>query len=474
MKPQVVGRAGVGVDNVDLKAATEYGCIVVNAPTANTVAAAEHGIALLCALSRNVAQANMTMKAGGWDRSKYVGVSLVDKTLAIMGFGKVGSEVALRARGLGMKVIAHDPYAPEERAKAVGARLVGMDEALETADFFSLHMPLTPSTERMFNKAAFQKMKPSARIINVARGGVIDDEALAWALEEGEIAAAALDVFNEEPPPASNPLIGRDDVILTPHLGASTVEAQEGVAIEVAEAVMTSLKGEICSSSINAPMVPNEVLEELKPYTVLVERLAAFAAGLVEDGVNEVRVAYGTSRPDSLDSRLLRAMAIKGVLESFTTSNINLVNADYTAEQRGMKVVEIKETSSAKGILSKVTISIPSQSKFQGATVGGKIAIQGAVKDGVPFVTKIGEFDVDVALTGPVVLCTQKDQPGMIGAVGNILGGTDVNINHMTVGRTGPQETAVMCIGVDSAVGAEALQAIKSVPAIIEAVELDL
>lgn len=207
---KVVGRAGVGVDNVDLAAATEYGCLVVNAPTANTVAAAEHGIALLCTLSRNVSQADASMKAGKWERNKYVGVSLVDKTLAIMGFGKVGGEVARRARGLGMIVTAYDPYASEEKARAQGVRLVSFDEALQIGDFFSLHMPLTPGTKKMFNDAAFAKMKKGARIINVARGGVIDDDALARALDAGIVASAALDVFEEEPPAfEGHPLIGR-------------------------------------------------------------------------------------------------------------------------------------------------------------------------------------------------------------------------------------------------------------------------
>eukprot|EP01026_Neomeris_dumetosa_P054591 TRINITY_DN4916_c0_g1_i7.p1 TRINITY_DN4916_c0_g1~~TRINITY_DN4916_c0_g1_i7.p1 ORF type:complete len:400 (-),score=71.71 TRINITY_DN4916_c0_g1_i7:981-2108(-) len=235
---RVVGRAGVGVDNVDLAAATEYGCLVVNAPTANTVAAAEHGIALMVAMARNVGSADASMKSGKWERGKFVGTSLVGKTLAIMGFGKVGSEVARRAKGLGMTVIAHDPYASDERAAALQVKLVSFDEALKSGDFFSLHMPLTPGTKNMFDAAAFSKMKPSARIVNVARGGVIDEEALVAALNEGQIAQAALDVFSSEPPEGGqeNPLVSHPKVLCTPHLGASTKEAQEGVAVEVSEA----------------------------------------------------------------------------------------------------------------------------------------------------------------------------------------------------------------------------------------------
>jgi D-3-phosphoglycerate dehydrogenase len=223
---KVVGRAGVGIDNVDLAAATENGVMVVNAPNANTVAAAEHGIALLCALSRNVAQADASVKAGKWERSKFVGVSLVGKILAVMGFGKVGADVARRAKGLGMNVIAHDPYASEEKARALNVRLVTFNEAVQTADFLSLHMPLTPGTRNMFNKEVFARCKKGVRIINVARGGVINENDLLEAVESGQVAQAALDVFSEEPVPAGSPLVGHPKIVCTPHLGASTVEAQ--------------------------------------------------------------------------------------------------------------------------------------------------------------------------------------------------------------------------------------------------------
>ncbi|KAF5745594.1 D-3-phosphoglycerate dehydrogenase chloroplastic [Tripterygium wilfordii] len=283
-KLKVVGRAGVGIDNVDLAAATEHGCLVVNAPTANTVAAAEHGIALLTSMARNVAQSDASMKAGKWQRNKYVGVSLVGKTLAVMGFGKVGTELARRAKGLGMHVVAHDPYAPADRARAVGVELVGFDEALATADFISLHMPLTPTTLKILNDETFAKMKKGVRIVNVARGGVIDEEALVRALDAGIVAQAALDVFSVEPPPQDSKLVQHERVTLTPHLGASTIEAQEGVAIEIAEAVVGALKGELSSTAVNAPMVPAEVLTELKPFVILAEKLGRLAVQLVAGG----------------------------------------------------------------------------------------------------------------------------------------------------------------------------------------------
>ncbi|XP_074565114.1 D-3-phosphoglycerate dehydrogenase 1, chloroplastic-like [Curcuma longa] len=256
---RVVGRAGVGIDNVDLTAATDHGCLVVNAPTAITVAAAEHGIALLTAMARNIARSDASMKSGKWERNKYVGVSLVGKTLAILGFGKVGSEVARRAKVLGMHVIAHDPYAIADRAHAIGVELVTFDEALARADFISLHMPLTPSTSKILNDEAFAKMKNGVRIINVARGGVIDEEALLRALDSGVVSQAALDVFTREPPSAQDKLVLHEKVTATPHLGASTVEAQEEVAIEIAGAVLGALKGELASTAINAPIVPAEI-----------------------------------------------------------------------------------------------------------------------------------------------------------------------------------------------------------------------
>ncbi len=333
---KVVGRAGVGIDNVDLGAATEAGVLVVNAPTANTVAAAEHGIALLCALSRFVPQADASMKAGKWERPKYTGVSLVGKTLAIMGFGKVGSEVARRAKGLSMTVIAYDPFAPAERAKALGVELVSFDDACARGDFFSLHMPLTPSTQNLFNDATFAKMKKGARIINVARGGVIDDDALVRALDSKHIAAAALDVFEIEPPLPTNPLVKRADVICTPHLGASTVEAQEGVAVEIAEAVVGALNGELAATAVNAPMVSPELLTAMAPFIGLAEKLGRIVLQLVDasTGVSDVTITFKGSNKEDLDTRLLRAMVIKGLLERDTATTVNLVNADVLAKSR--------------------------------------------------------------------------------------------------------------------------------------------
>ncbi|OMO63284.1 hypothetical protein COLO4_32602 [Corchorus olitorius] len=474
---KVVGRAGVGIDNVDLAAATEHGCLVVNAPTANTVAAAEHGIALLAAMARNVAQADASVKAGKWQRNKYVGVSLVGKTLAVLGFGKVGSEVARRAKGLGMHVIAHDPYAAADRAHAIGVELVSFDEAIATADFISLHMPLTPATSKMLNDETFAKMKKGVRIVNVARGGVIDEEALVRALDSGIVAQAALDVFTVEPPPQDSKLVQHERVTVTPHLGASTMEAQEGVAIEIAEAVVGALKGELAATAVNAPMV----LTELKPYVELAEKLGRLAVQLVAggSGVKNVKVSYATSRsPDDLDTRLLRAMITKGLIEPISSVFVNLVNADYTAKQRGLRITEERVIldGSPESPLESIQVQIANvESKFASAiSESGEIKVEGRVKDGIPHLTKVGSFEVDVSLEGSIILCRQVDQPGMIGKVGSILGEENVNVSFMSVGRIAPRKQAVMAIGVDEPPSKESLKRIGEVPAIEEFVYLKL
>lgn len=478
---KVVGRAGVGIDNVDLSAATEHGCLVVNAPTANTIAAAEHGIALLTAMARNIARADASVKAGKWQRNKYVGVSLVDKTLVVMGFGKVGTEVARRAKGLGMNVIAHDPYAPADRACAVGVELVSFEEAISTADFISLHMPLTPATSKMFNDEAFSKMKKGVRIVNVARGGVIDEEALVRALDSGIISQAALDVFTEEPPAKDSNLVLHENVTVTPHLGASTTEAQEGVAIEIAEAVVGALKGELAATAVNAPMVPAEVLSELAPFVTLAEKLGRLAVQLVAggSGVKAVKVSYASARgPDDLDTRLLRAMITKGIIEPISSVFVNLVNADFIAKQRGLQITEerIVLDGSPENPLEFIQVQIANvESKFGSAISDfGEIRVEGRVKDGKPHLTKVGSFGVDVSLEGSIILCRQVDQPGIIGKVGSLLGDNNVNVNFMSVGRIAPQKQAVMTIGVDEEPSREVLKKIGETPAIEEFVFLKL
>ncbi|KAK7401876.1 hypothetical protein VNO78_13708 [Psophocarpus tetragonolobus] len=479
---KVVGRAGVGIDNVDLHAATEFGCIVVNAPTSNTVAAAELAIAHLAAMARNVAKADASMKAGKWQRNKYVGVSMVGKTVAVMGFGKVGTEVARRAKALGMNVIAHDPYASSDRASGIGVNLVSFEEAISSADFISLHMPLIPSTDKILNSSTFAKMKKGVRIINVARGGVMDEDDMVRALDDGIVSQAALDVFTEEPPPKDSKLVQHENVTLTPHLGASTKEAQEGVAIEIAEAVVGALKGQLSATALNAPAVPPQVVSELAPYVVLAEKLGRVAVQLVSgggSGIKAVKVVYRSGRSrDDLDTRLVRAMIIKGIIEPISNSVINLVNADFTAKGKGIHISEerVGVESSPEQPLDSIQLQILNMgSKFASAvSEGGHISIEGKVKYGTPHLTCVGSLDVDVSLEGNLILYRQVDQPGMIGRVGSILGKHNVNVSFMSLGRTSRRKMAIVAIGVDEEPNKEALHDIGAVPAIQEFVFLKL
>jgi len=405
----------------------------------------------------------------------------VGKVLAVMGFGKVGSEVARRAKGLGMDIIAHDPYAPVDRARAIGVDLVSFDEAISTSDFISLHMPLTPSTAKIFNDETFAKMKKGVRIINVARGGVVDEDALLRALDNGTVAQAALDVFTEEPPPRDSKLVQHENVTVTPHLGASTTEAQEGVALEIAEAVIGALRGDLAATAVNAPMVPAEVLSELSPYVVLAEKLGRLVVQLVAggSGVKVVKVVYSSARdPDDLDTRILRAMVTKGIIEPISSAFVNIVNADYVARQRGLQIIEerILLYGSPEIPLDSIQVHLTNvESKFAGAlSDAGDIRVEGKVKDGSPHLTLVGSFSVDVSLEGNLILCCQIDQAGIIGKVGSILGQMNVNVSFMSVGRTAPGKQAIMAIGVDEEPEKEALKLIGDIPSVEEFVFLKL
>ncbi|XAR58341.1 Phosphoglycerate dehydrogenase [Bertholletia excelsa] len=380
-----------------------------------------------------------------------------------------------------MHVIAHDPYAPADCACALGVEVVSFDEAISTADFISLHMPLSPATSKMLNDETFAKMKKGVRIINVACGGVIDEEALVKALDAGIVAQAALDVFAVELPPKDSKLVLHEQVTVTPHLGASTVEAQEGVAIEIAEAVLGALKGELAATAVNAPMVPAEVLTELKPFVELVEKLARLAVQLVTEGsgVKSLKVTYASARaPDDLDTRLLRAMITKGLIESVSSVFVNLVNADITAKQRGLRIAEecFGLDSSPENPLESIQVQIAKlESRFASAmSDSGEVIVEGRVKDGVPHLTRVEAFEVDVSLEGSIILCRQVDQPGLIGKVGSILAQENVNVSFMSVGRIAPRKHAVMAIGVDEQPSDNTLKRIGEIRAIEEYVFLKL
>lgn len=443
-KLKVIGRAGVGVDNIDIPAATERGILVVNAPTGNCVAAAEHTIALLCTMSRLISPADSTIKAGGWNRSAFVGASLVDKTFGIVGLGRIGREVARRARGLGMKVIASDPFTSEEAAASIGVSLTSFDAVLSASDFITLHIPLISSTRNLIDAAAFSKMKDGVRIINAARGGIISETALLEALESGRVAGAALDCYEFEPPSkhpdsVSAKLAKHSAVLATPHLGASTREAQEDVAVEIATAVRDALNGDMVPTMINAPSMPPETLRTLKPRAVLCEalgRLAYYLSG--ERLYGEVCVDYHI--PDaSEDTRILRAGLIKGLMESALGKSVSFVNADAVAKDARLSLKETNHLPASPVFNAEVIVSVKDAP-----------AIEGRVIDGNPHVTRIGRFQVDLRLTGIIVAYSQDDRPGQLGRVGTLFGEAGVNISYMTLARDSNSSKALVLLGCDS------------------------
>jgi D-3-phosphoglycerate dehydrogenase len=455
---RVVGRAGTGVDNIDLAAATERGIIVVNAPTGNSIAAAEHAIALMTALARNIPQADAALRRGEWNRHAYTGTALTDKTLGIVGMGRVGSEVARRARGLGMDVLAYDPYFPPERAAALGVPLVELDAIWDKSDFITLHAPLTDSTRHIINRQSLARMKRGVFIINDARGELIDDVALIEALDSGQVAGAALDVFVQEPP-VNNPLVGRPNVIVTPHLGASTAEAQLDVAREIAEAVLGALKGEPVASAVNAPMIAPELLAELRPFMELAEKLARLAVQLAPHGLGSVRVTYD-GKPALPDTRPLKAAIIKGLLEPISTARINRVNAELVARERGLRITETKREESSGPVRDTITIELGD---------GELSRFQGTIMRDAPHIIRIQDYWIDLELNGYILLCQNQDRPGMIGQVGTLLGREQVNIAFMQVGRDQPRGLAVMAIGLDDLPPDNLVAEIASMPDITSA-----
>lgn len=456
-KLKVIGRAGVGVDNIDIPAATERGVLVVNAPTGNCVAAAEHSIALLCSMSRLISPADATIKSGGWNRSAYVGASLVDKTLGVVGLGRIGREVAKRARGLGMKVIASDPIASEESAAAIGVTLTSFDSVLSESDFITLHIPLIASTRNLVDAAAFSRMKNGVRIVNAARGGIVDETALLEALQTGKVAGAALDCFEFEPPSKhpdsiSARIVQHPNVLATPHLGASTREAQEDVAVEIATAVRDALNGDMVPTMINAPSMPPELLKALKPRATLCEALGKLAYYLSGKRLHgEVSAEYFI--PDAReDTRILRAGLIKGLMENALGQSISIVNADAVAKNANLSLTETNHSPASTVVDSEVIVSV------KDAPV-----IEGRVIDGSPHVTRIGRFLVDLRLTGIIMAYSQDDRPGQMGRVGTLFGEEGVNISYMTMARDSNSSKALVLLGCDSRPSEELIKKVDDI-----------
>ena len=450
---QVIGRAGSGVDNIDLDAATQRGIVVVNAPTGNTLSAAEHAIALMLAMARQLPEAYTSLRSGSWERQKFIGVELRGKTLGLLGLGQVGMEVARRTRGMEMRVIAHDPYVAQERAQSLGVELLSQDEVLAQSDFISLHMRVTPETRDMIDDEQIAKMKRGARIINTARGELIDDAALLRALDSGQLAGAALDVFREEPP-GENPLLSHDKVIVTPHLGALTEEAQERAAMDVAEQVLAVLRGEPARYAVNAPLVSEETMKVLRPFFEVAERIASIATQISDGQLKAIEIEYQGEIANH-DTTPLKAAAIKGLLAPVSEENVTVVNANLIAEQRGLRITE--RSSPAEEYTNLLTIKLE--------TDVGVTTIAGSVFHDSTHIERVNDFWVDIPLDSKYLLiCQNQDRPGMVGAVGAFIGEQDINISFMRLGREEVRGNALMVMGLDDEISPELLRKLESIP----------
>jgi len=434
---QVVGRAGVGVDNIDVPAATARGVYVVNAPLGNIAAAAEHTMALALALVRRVVEADRSVRAGEWTRAKFMGRELRAKTLGLVGIGRVGGEVARRAAGFGMTVIAHDPFATEASARSAGARLVDLDELLRTADVVSLHVPLTDKTRGLLNAETLAKLKPTAVVVNASRGEVVDLDAVAAALESGALGGAALDVFAPEPLAADAAIRKAPRTVLTPHIAGSTVEAQTNVAVDVVEQVLDVLDGKPARFAVNAPRPPAEEAGGLA-WLRLAERLGSLAAQLLDDRPAQLTLAYGGAVLE-IDPEPLRAAAVRGLLETFSEERVNLVNALELARTRGLVIAERRETEPQR-YASLLSVRV------------GHTEVAGTLVQGEPRIVFIDGFWVDVPVEGHLLLTKHQDKPGLVGRVGTLLAEHDVNISSMQVGRLHPRGEALMILTLDDPV----------------------
>ncbi|MDK2931637.1 MAG: D-3-phosphoglycerate dehydrogenase / 2-oxoglutarate reductase [Bacillota bacterium] len=455
---KVIGRAGAGVDNIDVDAATRKGIVVVNAPGGNSVAVAEHTIALLLCLARNVPQACAHVKSGGWERGKFMGTEVRGKVLGIFGLGRAGVEVAKRALALGMKVLAYDPGVSASKAASMGVVPAEPEDVFANSDFISLHVPVTPETIGLIRRETIALMKEGVRIINCSRGKVVDESALVEGLKSGKVAGAALDVLASEPPPSDHPLLGFDNVIVTPHLGASTSEAQMNVALETAKAMLAVLRGEPVPNAVNIPVPAAEVFRELVPFIPLAEVLGKFASQWSEGMIASVRVGWG-GKLSPLDTRPLLNSVLKGVLSPLLGDDVNMVNAPILAKERGIAISEIRASD---GDANPNEISVETSTNRGTRLVAGVLSARQ-----VPRLVQIDGYRLDMAFTPYMLVCPHVDQPGIIGMVGTTLGKARVNISEMQVARKAKGGDAIMVLGIDSPAPPEALTEIARLAGVL-------
>ncbi|HHL40500.1 MAG TPA: phosphoglycerate dehydrogenase [Deltaproteobacteria bacterium] len=458
---KVIGRAGTGVDNIDVPAATKKGVVVMNTPGGNTVTTAEHAVAMMVSLARNIPQATATMREGRWEKKRFQGTELTGKTLGILGIGNIGAVVASRAQGLKMNVIAYDPFISEEAADKLGVRLVSLDECLAGSDFLSIHVPLTPDTRNIINADAFKKMKRGIRLINCARGGIVNEADLLEAIESGIVAGAALDVFETEPPPPDNPLLKHEKVILTPHLGASTREAQEKVAVAVAEQMADYLTTGTIRNAVNVPSVPGELLDVLGPYIDLGEKLGSLLGQTITSGIEEIVIEY-TGEVLDHDVSPITMASIKGILDRLMDQYVNFVNARFVAEERGIKVVEVKSSRSID-FVSSVTIKVKTSDGAESVVEGSLFGRR------EPRIVRLDKFFIDAVPEGYLLILHNEDKPGVIGNVGTLLGANNVNIARLHLGREAVGGEAVSVWNIDTPLSRGLIDKLLKLPHIISA-----
>jgi D-3-phosphoglycerate dehydrogenase / 2-oxoglutarate reductase len=443
---KVIGRAGTGVDNVDVAAATRRGIIVANAPGSNMVAAAEHAFGLLLAIARNIPQAHAALTQGRWERKRFGGVELADKVLGVVGFGRIGQLVATRARAFGMRVCVFDPFVSAERCRELQVSSASLENLLLQADFVTLHAPLTPETRHLIDAERLSLMKPGVRLVNAARGDLVDIDALVEALRSGHVAGAALDVFPEEPY-TSGEILGMENVVVTPHLGASTQEAQDRAGVIVAEQVAAALRGELVTNAVNIPQVRAEDLEVLGPYLPVASQLGRLAIGLCEQRLERIDVTYDGALAEH-DTRLLTTAVIMGAFASRSDEPVNLVNARTVAESRGIAVTEGRSRTAAD-YTSLIRVSCGDGQTVSGTTIG---------RENRPWLVEVEGYQLEIELAGHLVVMLNDDRPGIIGRVGTAFGEDGVNIANMSVSRNFRGDRAVMVLALD----------VRPEPAVIE------
>lgn len=462
---RVIGRAGIGVDNVDVDAATKRGIVVMNTPGGNNVTTAEHAVSMMLALARNIPQANASLKAGQWKREKFTGSEICNKVLGIIGLGNIGSIVAERALGLKMQVLAYDPFVSPETAAKLRVELASLDDIYARADFITIHTPLTKETRGLIDATAFSKMKKGVRIINCARGGIVDEKALQQAVLSGIVAGAALDVFEEEPPAANHPLLQLDQVIATPHLGAATDEAQINVAIAIADQVVNFLSQGVIQNAVNFPSLTSKMLAILQPYLVLGEKLGGFLAQLTASAPLEIQVEYSGDIVD-YDISPATAAVLRGLLSPFLETPVNYVNAPHIARERNIRVVEAR-SNKPSDFLNSITVRIVSASGSN--TVEGAVFSNKAVR-----LVRVNDFYLEAVLDGYIIVLNNRDVPGVVGAVGTLLGRHGINIAGLELGRERVGGMAISLIHVDGHVPQEVMEELRTLEPIVSAQQIKL